>query len=193
MNSEEHRRGSGGMSAGRRILGPRPVVMTVAAVCVLGVVLVLAQLVALVPAGIAHRGRAAFRQRRRACAASSRPRCSPPRVRRCALPRASCAEHRTALDASPSRHTSATRPSSRQNGDVHRVSSGAPPRRRPAARRAPRLRAPGADSGARGSRNRACRRRARRVGTIDWALRSAPRRAPRARRGRSRCRRSRPS
>src|SRR4029079_16859809 len=45
MSSEEHRRGSGGMSAGRRILGPRPVVMTVAAVCVLGVVLVLAQLV----------------------------------------------------------------------------------------------------------------------------------------------------
>ena len=33
------------MSAGRRILGPRPVVMTVAAVCVLGVVLALAQLV----------------------------------------------------------------------------------------------------------------------------------------------------
>jgi signal transduction histidine kinase len=45
MSSEEHRRGSGGMSAARRILGPRPVVMSVAAVCVLGVVLVLAQLV----------------------------------------------------------------------------------------------------------------------------------------------------
>src|SRR4051794_10520482 len=45
MSSEEHRRASGGMSAARRILGPRPVVMTVAAVCVLGVVLVLAQLV----------------------------------------------------------------------------------------------------------------------------------------------------
>ena len=45
MRSEEHRRGSGGTSVVRRILGPRPVVMTVAAVSVLAVVLVLAQLV----------------------------------------------------------------------------------------------------------------------------------------------------
>jgi signal transduction histidine kinase len=45
MSSEEHRRESSGVSLQRRILGPRPVTMTVAAACVLGVVLVLAQLV----------------------------------------------------------------------------------------------------------------------------------------------------
>ena len=159
----------------RRLLGPRPAFMAIAAVCVVAVVAVLAQLVV----SSEHASRTSAEQRF-ATGAGVRAQLtasllSPPRARRCARPRASCPRHRTGCGGSQRRHISATPPSSRGMARCSPSRAGLRPRSPAASPRVP------ATCARRSRVARGCpissRPAPHGASTLDWAIPFRSRRA----------------